>query len=104
MAQPAPSFEDVVTDQGFLVDSHINAALAAGFLIESSTWSPDSVRPASYILRLGARAEVAPAASASEATRRMTVVTISTDRPLELRPGDTALLYSREVLTLPPTV
>lgn len=98
-----PSFDELTPNVGYLTDKKIMKCLENGFLLEKGTWDPGQVRHASYTLRLGSRVELARAAdSIGSITREMRVVTLTKSRPdLELLPGDTALLYSSEVLRFP---
>ncbi len=100
-----PAFEAVVPDAGFLPDHRIRAALEADYLLERGTWEVDQIRHASYTIRLGQRVEIERGEDAQQSTRQR--VSLSLTRggaPLELRPGDTALLFSLENLRLPPCV
>jgi deoxycytidine triphosphate deaminase len=105
MLPGVPTFEATLGAYvGFLTDRHILAALEAGFLIERGTWAAQQIRHASYTIRLGQRVglERNPAGSAEREQRKITLT--SNGPPLELRPGDTALLYSLENLRLPDSV
>jgi deoxycytidine triphosphate deaminase len=100
-----PSFDEVVMSVGFLNDKQIIAALAEEYLIERGTADLTQVRHASYTLRLGERAELCGALGASHQKKRsFEVRNLDANQPLELQPGDTALLYSMENLRLPPNV
>jgi deoxycytidine triphosphate deaminase len=98
MRQPSPHFENVVTSVGFLTDRNIQTALESGFLIEEGTWEVGQIRHASYMIRLGQRVELErdPAGSGEREHKRIPLT--RGGPPLELRPGDTALLYSLENL------
>ena len=100
------SFDDIVPEVGFLIDAQIRDALNNGFLIEKGTWEESQIRHASYQLRLGERVEIARAKSASsQNTKELSVVKLSKLNDIvEIRPGDTALLYSGENLKLPPSI
>jgi deoxycytidine triphosphate deaminase len=101
----APAFETVVPELGFLPDHRIADALGAGFLLEQGTWEANQIRHASYTLRLGHRVEVERGKDAQRADRQRLNLTLTNGgAPLELQPGDTALLYSLENLRLPPCV
>lgn len=100
------AFEQIVPDTGFLVDSQIRDALNHSYLIEKGTWDDSQIRHASYQLRLGDRVEIARASNAiTNSTKELSIVKLSKLNPVvELRPGDTALLYSSENLKLPNSV
>jgi deoxycytidine triphosphate deaminase len=100
------SFEEIVPESGFLVDSQIHDALTQGYLIEKGTWDESQIRHASYQLRLGDRVEIARARNSTrESTKELSIVKLSNiNDTLELRPGDTALLYSGENIKLPNSV
>jgi deoxycytidine triphosphate deaminase len=101
----AMPFEEVVPGvTGFLTDRHIRAALEAGYLIERGSWAPDQIRHASYTIRLGHRVELERNLGGSADREQRKVTLTNGGPPLELRPGDTALLYSLENLRLPPSV
>jgi deoxycytidine triphosphate deaminase len=102
----AKIFEEIVPVSGFLVDSQIRTALNDGHLIEKGTWEDSQIRHASYQLRLGDRVEISRASLAgSQNTKELSLVRLSSvNDTLELRPGDTALLYSMENLRLPDSV
>jgi deoxycytidine triphosphate deaminase len=98
-------FDEIVPDTGFLVDSQIRDALTHGYLIEPGTWDESQIRHASYQLRLGERVEIARARNATQNTKELSIVKLSKlNETVELRPGDTALLYSGENLKLPNSV
>jgi deoxycytidine triphosphate deaminase len=100
------TFETLLPDAGFLTDRQILIALEANHLIDKGTWEPGQVRHASYTLRLGDEVRVARAiASAGATSKEFTIVRLnSADASVELRPGDTALLYSEEHVRLPDTI
>ena len=91
---------------GFFTDRQIREALSENQLLERDTWTECNLRHASYMLRLGPEIRVARAASANATgSREFTIVRASDDEPVvEIRPGDTALLYSLEGLRFPPDV
>ena len=99
-------FEEIANTTGFLVDAQIREALNCGYLIEKGTWEDSQIRHASYQLRLGDRVEVCRASQASsQNTKELAIVRLSSGHDtLELRPGDTALLYSIENLRLPDSI
>lgn len=99
-------FSELPPTVGFLTDRQILQALEAGYLLEKGTWDENQLRHASYTLRLGARVELARATSAaSSQVRELVIVALGPSTPrLELRPGDTALLYSLEQLRIPDSV
>lgn len=98
-------FEDLVPNQGFLTDRDILLAADHGFLLEKGTWEKPLIRHASYTLRLGDRVEIARASdNVGAATKEFRIVKVAKDVPVELRPGDTALLYSFEQLRVPDCV
>jgi len=99
----AHHFNEVVTGTGFLTDSEIKAAIEAGFLIVGGSSSSDRIRHASYELRLG-EAHVAPVAPAKGEEFEFTIRRLADKTPLRLFPGEIALLYSLEVVGLPPNV
>jgi deoxycytidine triphosphate deaminase len=95
-----PAFEDVVPAVGFLTDRRIREALDADYLLERGTWDADSIRHASYMLRLGERIHVRPAKDTE-----FGLVSIGDQRRIwRLEPGATALLYSLERLRFPRSV
>ena len=72
-------------------------------LIVPGTWDGGGVRHASYTLRLGPHARlIDPVTPGPDVARVERVVAISRERPLELRPGQTALLFSHEEVSLAP--
>jgi deoxycytidine triphosphate deaminase len=99
-------FEEIVPAAGFLVDVQIRAALIGGYLIEKGTWEESQIRHASYQLRLGDRVEISRASQAgTQNTKELSIVRLSkANDTLEIRPGDTALLYSLENIRLPDSV
>ena len=99
-------FEDVVKQVGFLTDRNILAALTSNCLLEKGSWRPENLRHASYTLRLGDRVHLCRASSGTTAqTKEFTVVQLTQAEPrVEIRPGETALLYSMEVLRFPDCV
>src|SRR4051812_44471526 len=97
-------FEDIVPVMGYLTDRYIQAALSAGFLIEQGTWEATQIRHASYMLRLGQRVEIERDPTGSGDREQRKIMLKRGGPPLELRPGDTALLYSIENLRLPNCV
>jgi deoxycytidine triphosphate deaminase len=101
-----PSFDEIVEEVGYLTDRQIQLALNEGHLLEEGSWDESCVRHASYTLRLGDRVEIARAnASATSDTKEFTVVRLTATEPrIEIRPGDTALLYSLERLQFPRNV
>jgi deoxycytidine triphosphate deaminase len=99
------TFEQLVPATGYLTDRQITAAVEAGYLMDSGTWTPKGVRHASYTLHLGDKVEVARAAAAAGSeTKEFSVVRLQAGQGLELHPGDTALLYSKEQLRIPTCV
>jgi deoxycytidine triphosphate deaminase len=89
---------------GFLNDQDIKSGLDLGLLIQAGTYEEALIRPSSYMLRLGSQAHVARAIRSGDVKREFAVVHISEDEPLVLEPGDTALLYTKEILTLPADI
>jgi deoxycytidine triphosphate deaminase len=90
---------------GFLTDRLIRLRLQAGDLIDDGTWDDANVRHASYTLRAGSRVEVERAAQSREVQRQRVAIALRAGGdPLELLPGDTALIYSIERLRLPNDV
>src|SRR4051812_12761861 len=89
-----PSFEDVVPTTGFLTDRRILAALKADYLIEPGTWNEAQLRHASYTVRLGQRVEVERHPAGSGKREQQSLMLTSGGPPLELRPGEKALLFS----------
>jgi deoxycytidine triphosphate deaminase len=104
MRQPKAEFEDIVPGVGFLTDKNIEAALKAGFLIEPGTWEEGQIRHASYMLRLGQRVQIERDSTGSGEREQKVITLTRGGPPLELRPGETALLYSIENLRLPNCV
>ena len=100
------AFESIVKQLGFLTDRQILAGLNQGFLLETGSWDQKNLRHASYTLRLGSEVRICRAAGvATTATKEFTVVQLTSAAPkIEIRPGDTALLYSMERLTFPDSV
>jgi len=100
-----PTFESLARNPGFLTDRVIRAALDADYLLERGSWDLGQVRHASYTLRLGDRVEVARYEDRQRAQRQRVAITLNEGGDsLQLRPGDTALLYSLESLRLPACV
>jgi deoxycytidine triphosphate deaminase len=100
-----PSFDETIKQLGFLTDRNITAALEEGFLLERGTWDASNLRHASYTLRLGGRVEVCRAANSHGTAKEFTLVQLNAAEPhFELRPGDTAMLYSLEHLRFPDSV
>lgn len=100
-----PAFDEIVDSPGFLTDTNIISALQQDYLVEKGTADIGQVRHASYTLRLGDRVEVCAAVGSSHKSQRtLEVRRLNPDQPLELQPGDMALLYSAENLRLPPNV
>jgi deoxycytidine triphosphate deaminase len=97
------SFDELVTGSGYLTDEDIEAATGAGYLIAGGTSSPDRIRHASYELRLG-EAHVAPLAPPKGQDFDFTIRRLSSEAPLRMQPGEIALLYSIEVVSLPSNV
>jgi deoxycytidine triphosphate deaminase len=97
---------ELVPQVGYLTDRQIRKCLDAGQLLEKGTWTDSQIRHASYTLRLGSRVELARAAdSIGAVSRELRVVSLTQGQPdVELKPGDTALLYSLESLRIPPDV
>ncbi len=97
------ALSDLVPEIGYLTDKQILKCLEAGHLLEKGTWDKEQIRHASYTLRLGSRVELARAAdSVGSRTREMRLINLTKAQPdLELKPGDTALLYSLELLRFP---
>jgi deoxycytidine triphosphate deaminase len=98
------SLAELIPQPGYLTDRQIHACLQAEYLFEQGTWSKDQVRHASYTLRLGSRVDLARASdSIGETQKEIRLITLTRAQPhLDLRPGDTALLYSLEILRFPP--
>jgi dCTP deaminase len=99
-----PAFDELLPDVGYLTDAQIEKALAAGYLIEEGTWESSQVRHASYTIRLGQRVEIERYQSGQSGPREKVSLSLKKGDNLELRPGDTAMLYSLETLRLPKTV
>lgn len=90
---------------GFLTDSHIEALLNDKKPIVPNTWEKASIRHASYTLRIGDRVEIAHASKANIDERRDFLVRdLRPGEYVELSPGDTAKLYSIEILDLPDDI
>jgi deoxycytidine triphosphate deaminase len=95
--------DEVMASTGFLTDRHISAALDD--LMEKGTADVSQVRHASYMLRLGDKVELCKAQGSSRSeTKSFEIVRVGTNAPLELNPGDTALLFSAENLRIPANV
>jgi deoxycytidine triphosphate deaminase len=100
-----PTFNELNIPLGFMTDHQIKLALENGFLIQNGSWEAGFVRHASYTLRIGDRIEIAHATAANiEEERYFKRIDLSPTSSVELRPGDTAKLYSIEVLNLPQSV
>jgi Deoxycytidine deaminase len=96
------AFDDIVPTQGFLTDRQIKLALKEGYLIQGATWDESLVRHASYTLRLGERVDVAAAIQSTRQEKKtFEIRRLTRDESIELLPGDTALLYSLEHLSIP---
>jgi deoxycytidine triphosphate deaminase len=104
MANLQPQFEDVVPTLGYLTDRSILAALQSGFLIEEGTWEAGQLRHASYTIRLGQRVELERHPAGSGEREQRSIALTRGGPPLELRPGEKALLYSLENLRLPTCI
>ncbi len=98
-----PAFDQLVTESGYLTDEDIEVAINAGYLIVGGTSNPERVRHASYELRLG-EAHVAPLAPSKGHQFEFTIRRLSSEAPLRISPGEIALLYSIEVVSLPRNV
>jgi deoxycytidine triphosphate deaminase len=99
------SFAELIPQTGFLTDRQILIGLGEGYLLEKGTWEQAQLRHASYTLRLGERVAIARAANLAHPNREFTLVNLTQAEPrLEVRPGDIALLYSKEYLRLPDCV
>ena len=100
-----PNFEALEIPLGFMTDRQIKACLENGFLIKGGSWEPEFIRHASYTLRIGDHVEIADAASANiEEARHFKRIDLGPTTSIQLRPGDTAKLYSIEVLDFPESV
>lgn len=100
-----PDFEELGIPVGFLTDKQINLALENKTLILPNTWAAESIRHASYTLRLGSRVEIASAQKANSEDRRDFVTQdLAEGGSIDIFPGDTVKLYSIERLHLPDTV
>lgn len=98
-------FDELGIPPGFLTDRHIRTALENDTLIARGTWTKECIRHASYTLRLGSRIEVASASKANQDARRdFAIQDLIDGEYFELKPGDTAKLYSNEILRLPHSV
>ena len=96
------TFEELKLPPGFLTDRAIMKALENGYLIDRGTWKADLARHAGYTLRLGDHAEVCEARQAHAPKNREFVVrSLNEGEHLDLMSGDTAKLFSVEVLKLP---
>ncbi|HST07358.1 MAG TPA: hypothetical protein VLJ83_04265, partial [Gemmatimonadaceae bacterium] len=99
------TFASLVSTSGFLTDKQIQSGLNSDYLIEKGTWDPGQIRHASYQLRLGSEVRISRAsASVGAETKEFCIVSLTPDKSVELRPGDTAMLYSIERLRLPDCV
>jgi deoxycytidine triphosphate deaminase len=99
------SFAELIPQTGFLTDRQILTCLEEGYLLEDGTWEQPQLRHASYTLRLGHKVEICRAANSAHPSRELTVVNLTqTESRLAIRPGDTALLYSKEHLRFPDCV
>src|SRR5258707_15184342 len=100
-----PTFEQLLPTTGFLTDRQIMAALDAGFLLDTGSWERSCIRHASYTLCLGDRVEIARSTSnAASESKELSVVRLREGIRIDIKPGDTALLYSIEQVRLPSTV
>jgi deoxycytidine triphosphate deaminase len=100
------AFQQLAVPAGYLTDKQITKCLNSGHLLEKGTWDKTQIRHASYTLRLGSRIELARASDALGSTvREMRLVTLTKGKEyLDLQPGDTALLYSLELLRFPSSI
>ena len=99
------TFDELGLPAGFLTDAHIRKALDNGQLVVPDSWDEKCIRHASYTLRLGNKVEVASAARANEEHRRdFAVRDLTNGEYMDLEPGDTAKLYSIEILSMPDSV
>lgn len=99
------SFAELIPQHGFLTDRQILKALGDGHLLVEGTWEEAQLRHASYTLRLGSKVEIARAGiAATSRTKEFTVMQLTQAEHVELRPGDTALLFSMEHLRFPDCV
>ena len=88
-----------------MTDRKIKLALENGHLIKQGSWQPEFIRHATYTLRIGDRVELAHADNANtEEERRFERIDLIKGQSVDLRPGDTAKLYSIEFLDLPHSV
>lgn len=100
-----PTFEDLNIPPGFLTDRQIRCSLEGGYLIQRGSWCAELIRHASYTLRIGDHIEIADSSAANvENERRFKRVDLKEGDHVDLRPGDTAKLFSIEVLHLPASV
>ena len=98
-------FDRLPIPQGFLTDAQIRLALENEDLIVPGSWDANCIRHASYTLRLGTKVEIASASRANaEEGRDFAVRDLHTGDHFDLMPGDTAKLYSTEMLRLPDCV
>jgi deoxycytidine triphosphate deaminase len=98
-------FEDLGIPQGFLTDAHLTLALDNQSLIVPGSWDAKCIRHASYTLRLGTKVEIASASRANlEEGRDFFVRDLHGGDHFDLMPGDTAKLYSTEMLRIPDCV
>ena len=98
-------FDQLLIPQGFLTDAQIRIALENEDLIVPGSWDAGCIRHASYTLRLGTKVEIASASRANvEEERDFAVKDLHAGDHFDLNPGDTAKLYSIEMLRLPDCV
>jgi deoxycytidine triphosphate deaminase len=98
-------FDRLPIPQGFLTDAHIRIALENEDLIVPGSWDAKCIRHASYTLRLGTKVEIASASRANvEEGRDFAVKDLHDGDHFDLNPGDTAKLYSIEMLRIPDCV
>lgn len=99
------TFRELNLAKGFLVDWQLKHALDHNMLIVPGTWSDSSIRHASYTLRLGDKVELALCSDSNQEERRDFVVhDLKHGDHLDLNPGDTAKLFSIEILDLPKDI
>jgi deoxycytidine triphosphate deaminase len=98
-------FDRLRIPQGFLTDAQIRIALENEELIVPGSWDANCIRHASYTLRLGTKVEIASASRANlEEARDFAVKDLHAGDHFDLNPGDTAKLYSIEMLRIPDCV
>lgn len=92
------------SNAGFMADFEILEAVERGEIFERGTWSASQIHQASYGLRFDDAMVSAAEIESLHGQREYKVVDMGKGTVLELRPGDSALLYSIEAFRLPADI